>query len=100
GEYVMSEPAVQAIGVDRLESLHRSAKGYASGGFVGAAAPAPAPAAANPSNSGQPAASIKVVNVLDPGDVFEAGLATSIGEKAFLNFITRNSRATRGAISS
>ena len=32
GEYVMSAPAVQRIGVQRLEALHR---GYSDGGFVG-----------------------------------------------------------------
>lgn len=35
GEYVFSKRAVQAIGVARLERMHRAAKGYASGGYVG-----------------------------------------------------------------
>lgn len=102
GEYVMSKPAVQAIGVDRLESLHRSAKSYASGGFVGAPAPAPAPAGGTSgfSSGEQPGASIKVVNVLDPGDVMEAGLSSTVGEKVMMNFISKNSRAINGALSS
>ena len=35
GEYVFSKRAVQALGVARLERMHRAAKGYASGGYVG-----------------------------------------------------------------
>ncbi len=36
GEYVLSKPAVSAIGVDNLDALHASAKrGYANGGLVG-----------------------------------------------------------------
>uniref|UniRef100_A4WSA4 Uncharacterized protein n=1 Tax=Cereibacter sphaeroides (strain ATCC 17025 / ATH 2.4.3) TaxID=349102 RepID=A4WSA4_CERS5 len=42
GEYVFSKRATSRIGVANLEALHRSAKGYASGGHV---APARAPAA-------------------------------------------------------
>lgn len=39
GEYVFSKKATQRLGVGNLEAMHRSAKGYASGGFVGPAAP-------------------------------------------------------------
>lgn len=35
GEYVFSAPATRAIGVDRLEAMHRTARGYAQGGLVG-----------------------------------------------------------------
>jgi phage-related minor tail protein len=34
GEYVFSAPSVQALGLDRLDSLHRAGRGYAQGGFV------------------------------------------------------------------
>jgi hypothetical protein len=35
GEFVFSKKAVKSIGVGNLESMHQSAKGFASGGFVG-----------------------------------------------------------------
>lgn len=35
GEFVFSKRAVDRIGVDRLDAAHRSAKGFADGGFVG-----------------------------------------------------------------
>lgn len=50
GEYVFSKKATQRIGVGRLEAMHKSMKGYASGGFVGAAAPS---TPAIPSRSGR-----------------------------------------------
>lgn len=37
GEYVFSKKATDRIGVGNLEAMHRSAKGYAVGGYVGAA---------------------------------------------------------------
>jgi len=46
GEYVFSKRATDRIGVGHLESMHRAAKGYASGGYV-----APAPANQNGSRS-------------------------------------------------
>ncbi|QFI65795.1 phage tail length tape measure family protein [Sinorhizobium alkalisoli] len=46
GEYVFSKRATDRIGVGNLESMHRAAKGYASGGYV-----APAPANQNGSRS-------------------------------------------------
>ncbi|WP_020187099.1 TIGR02594 family protein [Methylopila sp. 73B] len=42
GEYVVSKEATRRIGVDNLERLHRSAKGYADGGIVGAPSFVPA----------------------------------------------------------
>jgi hypothetical protein len=36
GEYVFSAPAVSRAGIGALDVLHRSLKGYADGGFVGA----------------------------------------------------------------
>lgn len=36
GEYVFSKKATDRIGVGNLEAMHRSAKGYAVGGYVGA----------------------------------------------------------------
>lgn len=38
GEYVFSKKATDRLGVGNLEAMHRSAKGYAVGGFVGSAA--------------------------------------------------------------
>src|SRR5690625_3792334 len=38
GEYVFSKEAVNRLGVGTLERLHRSGKGYASGGLVGGSA--------------------------------------------------------------
>lgn len=35
GEYVFSKAATQKLGIANLEALHRQAKGYAGGGFVG-----------------------------------------------------------------
>ncbi|WP_114966805.1 hypothetical protein [Alkalilacustris brevis] len=43
GEYVFSKAAVQRLGVGRLESMHKAAQGYASGGAVGATAAAGGP---------------------------------------------------------
>ncbi len=37
GEFVFSKRATQAIGVGRLQAMHNAAKGFASGGLVGAA---------------------------------------------------------------
>lgn len=38
GEYVFSKRAVESIGKDRLETMHRAAKGFAGGGMVGGVA--------------------------------------------------------------
>lgn len=35
GEYVMSKPAVDRLGVGYLDALHNAAKGYKQGGYVG-----------------------------------------------------------------
>lgn len=35
GEYVFSAPPVKALGIQRLEALHRSARRYADGGLAG-----------------------------------------------------------------
>lgn len=42
GEYVFSAPAVDRIGLGNLEGMHRSARGYQTGGYVTPAAFAPA----------------------------------------------------------
>ncbi len=47
GEYVFSKEAVQKAGVGNLEAMHRSLKGYASGGPVGMSIPRINPRAAN-----------------------------------------------------
>ena len=52
GEYVFSKKATDRIGVGNLEAMHRSAKGYAVGGYVGATATS-APANGNVQSSGQ-----------------------------------------------
>ncbi|OYY84618.1 MAG: hypothetical protein B7Y61_08730, partial [Rhizobiales bacterium 35-66-30] len=41
-EYVFSAAATRALGAANLDALHRGAKGYASGGYVGAAIQRPA----------------------------------------------------------
>ncbi|MFG1462260.1 hypothetical protein V5F77_05100 [Xanthobacter sp. DSM 24535] len=40
-EYVFSAAATRALGAANLDALHRGAKGYASGGYVGTAIPRP-----------------------------------------------------------
>lgn len=52
GEYVFSKSATDRIGVGNLEAMHRSAKGYAVGGYVGSA-PASMPANSNVPAGGQ-----------------------------------------------
>lgn len=47
---------------------------------------------------GSTGTSVKVVNVIDPGDVMEAGLATEAGERAHLNFVMNNRSKIRGAL--
>lgn len=97
GEYVFSKPAVESIGVDRLETLHRQAKGYSAGGHVTDAPSTPVQPMSGVAAPG--AANVKVVNVIDPGDIVAAGLSTTVGERAFFNFISNNSRAISGALS-
>lgn len=53
GEYVFSKEAVQKAGVGNLEAMHRSLKGYASGGPVGMSIPRIGQRAAN-DNKPQP----------------------------------------------
>lgn len=48
GEYVFSKDATKKLGRGNLEAMHRKAKGYASGGYVGAAMPVAIPRAAVP----------------------------------------------------
>ncbi len=40
GEYVFSQDAVKAIGVENLEAMHSQLKGYSGGGLVGGSIPA------------------------------------------------------------
>ena len=40
GEYVFSQDAVKAIGVENLEAMHNRLKGYSNGGLVGGGIPA------------------------------------------------------------
>lgn len=55
GEYVFSQEATRRIGVGNLEAMHRRAKGYASGGYVGGSA----------SPAGQQAVRVEVVASFD-----------------------------------
>jgi GH24 family phage-related lysozyme (muramidase) len=41
---------------------------------------------------------LKVVNAIDAGDMYKQGLASKVGEKAFLNFIRDNAGAVRQAL--
>lgn len=59
GEYVISKPAVDRIGVGRLDALHSSLKGYAMGGYVGA------PQIAAPSRGGGAAPAMNVTVHVD-----------------------------------
>ncbi|PRD42135.1 phage tail tape-measure protein [Phyllobacterium phragmitis] len=50
GEYVFSKAATAKIGVGNLDGMHRRAKGYASGGYVGSAPRVQAPSNGNQQN--------------------------------------------------
>jgi phage-related minor tail protein len=75
GEYVFSKEATQRAGVGNLEAMHRSLKGYASGGLVGAMPSLPSmPKVAGAAQSGPPV----VVNFnpqIDARGADQAGLA-------------------------
>jgi lambda family phage tail tape measure protein len=62
GEYVFSKKATDRIGVGNLEAMHKGARGYAGGGYVGS----PIPRAAN--NNRQMAVAIGV-SVDDDGKI-------------------------------
>lgn len=56
-EYVFSAAATKRIGVGNLEAMHRSAKGYASGGYVG-----PMPTVSNDNRSAAAPVTVNVIN--------------------------------------
>ena len=49
-------------------------------------------------NGGGQLPSIKMVNVLDPADIFERALATEVGEKIMLNFMSNRSQQINGML--
>lgn len=53
---------------------------------------------ANGGKSGGAPPSVKVVNVLDSGDIVQHGLSTTAGEKAFFNFIRQNKTQVKAEI--
>lgn len=85
GEYVFSKRATDRIGVGNLEAMHKSARGYASGGYVGASIPS-RPA----NNNGKMHVSIGVT-VDDQGNL--QAYVKSIGEQA-----TRDGAAAGAAL--
>jgi len=54
GEFVFSAPSVRALGLERLENLHRSSRGYADGGLVTAGGPAPISSRSSGSSASRP----------------------------------------------
>ncbi|TDT94551.1 lambda family phage tail tape measure protein [Azorhizobium sp. AG788] len=73
GEYVFSADATSRLGVGRLESLHRLGRGYADGGYVGAAAYM-APWAAQQANVPMPAVTIGGPTITIQGNADSAAL--------------------------
>lgn len=73
GEYVFSADATSRLGVGRLESLHRLGRGYADGGYVGAAAYM-APWAAQQANVPMPAVTIGGPTITINGNADSAAL--------------------------
>ncbi|BAS00609.1 phage tail length tape-measure protein [Blastochloris viridis] len=71
GEYVFSARAVSAIGAGNLDAMHRTAKGFAAGGYVG-----PAPVA-----SGQAASAAPVITVA-PTINFQSQIPSSQADQA------------------
>lgn len=41
---------------------------------------------------------LKVINAIDAGDMYKQGLASKVGERAFLNFVRDNAGAVRQAL--
>lgn len=83
GEYVLDAEATRRIGRDSLDALNRGA-------------PVPqAPAAAAPRQS---PVNVRVVNVLDAGEVLESALAGAAGERVIFNHIQRNATKYRGVL--
>jgi hypothetical protein len=88
GEYVFSKRAVDALGVDRLEAMHRAARrGYAEGGHVG-------PAASGDAGSGD----TRIINAIDGASFLEEAMRSRNGERVILNFIRANPAAVRSAM--
>lgn len=66
GEFVFSKRAVQRIGVDQLESLHRNARGFAQGGFVG-----PSSGGGGDAGGGAPGGRVEVVARVEGGSIIQ-----------------------------
>lgn len=73
GEYVFSADATARLGVGRLESLHRLGRGYAEGGYVGAAAHM-APWAAQQAAVPMPAITIGAPTLIIQGNADSAAI--------------------------
>lgn len=68
GEFVMSKKATERLGVANLDALHQSAlRGYASGGFVGAAPTAKASGLTSDTASAAPTVTISAPITVDSG---------------------------------
>lgn len=87
GEYVFSKKATDRIGVGNLEAMHKSAKGYASGGYV-----APVRSAANSNSSGVLVQSQIGVTVDDDGKVqaYVKKESTSAVDKATPGIVSKS----------
>lgn len=94
GEFVFDKESTAAIGARNLMRWMKSARGYSSGGLVGAAPVS----ASGPSVSQASGANIKIVNVGKSDDP-KTYLSSSEGEKVVLNIIGRNARSVRQMVS-
>lgn len=88
GEYVFSKEATRRAGVGNLEAMHRSLKGYATGGLVGGAAPRPPtiPAMLTQGGSGRGA------TVVQMGDTIIDARNSSLTEAQFRSILAENNK--------
>lgn len=87
GEYVFSKKATDAIGVGNLEAMHRSAKGYASGGYV-------APVSASPSAPASTTAGAPTVIVVELSADLEARVMQNAGNQT-IKIVQQNEKNKR-----
>ena len=88
GEYVFSKEATRRAGVGNLEAMHRSLKGYATGGLVGGAAPRPPtiPATLTQGGAGRGA------TVVQMGDTIIDARNSSLTEAQLRAILTENNK--------
>lgn len=88
GEYVFSKEATRRAGVGNLEAMHRSLKGYATGGLVGGAAPRPPtiPAMLTQGGAGRGA------TVVQMGDTIIDARNSSLTEAQFRAILAENNK--------